>query len=219
MSRVSQSLIELLNNLPISLWGVSDISESNKFKTKYTSAISLAQGYSYTLDDYSSTNFNDFLLGQVKVKLEDNIDIIKKFLEEENIAYHIVSNIQEDPILSIGEFSQKFAALNAGLGWIGKNGLLITEEYGPRVRLFTILVDLDLPFNTSETLNGCGDCTICVKACPTKCLKGATWNSELDRGDIIDVFNCNDKNETRKGHICALCSIGKSIDNKNRLVK
>lgn len=113
MSRVSQSLIELLNNLPISLWGVSNITGLNQFKTKYTRAISLAQGYSYTLDDYSPTNFNNFLLGQVKLKLEDSIEIVRKFLEKENISYHIVSNIQRDPILSTVRIKMK--ALMCGL--------------------------------------------------------------------------------------------------------
>lgn len=222
MDKISQSLSQLLNNLPISLWGVSDITGLQQCDEKYTRAISLAQAYSYTLDDYSPTGFNDFLLGKVKGKLENNIEIISKFLDKENISYRIISNIQKDPILSIGEYSHKFAALRSGIGWIGKNGLLITKDYGPRVRLSTILLNLDLPFSNLQENNGCGDCNICVKSCPTKCLKGTTWQAGLKREEIIDVFKCKDKSETQKGHICGLClvacPIGKNTDTQNEKV-
>lgn len=205
MDKVCESVHDLLNNLSISLWGVSDISGLHIYNDKYTRAISLAQGYSYTLDDYSSTGFKEFLLGKVNRELENNINAIKDFLKEENISYYIVSNIQKDSVLLIGEFSHKFAAVRSGLGWIGKNGLLITKEYGPKVRLSTILLDLDLPFNNTQELNGCNGCNICVEICPTKCLKGAIWRAGLEREDLIDIFKCKDKNETKKTQICGLC--------------
>lgn len=207
MDKISQSLIQLLANIPISMWGISDITGFHHFNTTYNRTISLAQAYSYRLDDYSSTNFNDFLLGKVKSEIEKNIEIIKNFLEKENISYYIVSNRQKDPILSIGEFSHKFAAVQGGLGWIGKNGLVITKKYGPRVRLSTILVDLDLPFNHYEEKDGCGECNICVESCPTRCLYGDRSPNRLVRENVIDIFKCKDKNEKRKGHICGLCLV------------
>ncbi|MDP4147226.1 MAG: hypothetical protein Q8936_22580 [Bacillota bacterium] len=215
-------LIELLDKLPIPMYGISDISELPELKNKFTRAISLAQAYSYTLDDYSSTGFNDFLLGKVKGELEQSIEIIEQFLQKENIAYRTIGNVQKDPVLSIGEFSHKYAAVKSGLGWIGKNGLLITKKYGPRVRLSTILIDLELPYNNQDEYNGCKECNACVNICPTKCLKGTIWNSSLQREDIIDVFNCKDKNETRKEYMCGLClvacPIGKASSSDNKMI-
>jgi epoxyqueuosine reductase len=65
----------------------------------------------------------------------------------------------------------KTSAVKCGLGCQGKNTLLITPKYGPRVRLISVLttaeLDVDEPFK--EDL--CRDCQKCVDACPTKALE------------------------------------------------
>jgi len=65
----------------------------------------------------------------------------------------------------------KPAAVTAGLGYQGKNTLLVTPNFGPRVRLVSVLttakLDLDEPF--TEDL--CKECEKCVIACPTKALR------------------------------------------------
>jgi len=55
-------------------------------------------------------------------------------------------------------FQHKTAATRAGLGWIGKNGLLITPEFGPRVRLGTVLTDMELPYGKPVEESRCGEC-------------------------------------------------------------
>ncbi|SCZ11464.1 hypothetical protein SAMN03080606_04367, partial [Alkaliphilus peptidifermentans DSM 18978] len=134
--------------------------------------------------------------------IEDYIKYIEEFLEKKNIKYFTVSNVEKDPY---EVFSHKYAAVNAGLGWIGKNALFVSNDFGPRVRLATVLVDLDLPINRQPKYEGCKDCDICVRACPTKCLKGIKWKRGMMREDIVDIENCKDYFETRSNHICALC--------------
>jgi len=61
------------------------------------------------------------------------------------------------------DISHKMAATRAGLGWIGKTDLLISKDFGPRLRLVTILLDKDpgcvaKPIEKSK----CGNCSICV---------------------------------------------------------
>lgn len=202
MSNVSSKLIELLNSIPSLKWGISEITTKHELGKNYSLAISLLLPYAYSLDEYNSTKFYDFLIGRIKGEIEDYIRTIEMFLEKEKVKYYTVSNIQKDPY---EVYSHKFAAVNAGLGWIGKNALLVTNNYGPRVRLSTILVDLDLPISDKIKNKGCGDCNVCVIACPTKCLKGINWKLGLIREDLVDIEKCKDYYETRSNHICALC--------------
>lgn len=68
-------------------------------------------------------------------------------------------------------FSNKASAHLAGIGWLGKNNLLTTEEFGPRLTWATILTDMPLSEYAGKPMESlCEDCTICVKACPGKAI-------------------------------------------------
>jgi len=55
----------------------------------------------------------------------------------------------------------------AGLGWIGKNSLLISKEFGSYVFIGEIIIDLSLNYDTPFTGDFCGTCSRCIDACPT----------------------------------------------------
>lgn len=201
-------LIELLNKIDISIWGVSDITDLDVYNRKYIRAISIGQAYSCSLKTYTPTGFHDFLFRDIKGNIDSNISIIEEFLKKENIEYHVVTNFVPDRNKCIGEFSNKFAAVRSGLGWIGKNTLLITPEYGPHVRLSTIFVNIELPITKkSREFKGCGDCTICKDICPKKCIKGVNWREGLSREDLIDITECKDRLGNKGNSICALCLV------------
>lgn len=65
-----------------------------------------------------------------------------------------------------GPVQDKVWAQRAGLGWIAKNGNLITREYGSWVFLGEVLTNLELEPNRPHTEH-CGTCTRCIEACPT----------------------------------------------------
>lgn len=108
-----------------------------------------------------------------------------------------------------GIFSHRMAASLSGLGWIGKNSSLITREYGPRLRLVTILTDA--PLEVDEPFEGdlCGDCNKCVAACPSGAVVGNPWRAEdpLEKrfiGELCDVHLSRVRNTFGK-RICGKC--------------
>jgi epoxyqueuosine reductase len=75
---------------------------------------------------------------------------------------------------------EKALAVRAGLGWIGKNGLVIHPEYGSYFFLTEIFLDLDLPPDQPFSDELCGTCNRCVEHCPTSAiLPGRLINSNL----------------------------------------
>ena len=79
------------------------------------------------------------------------------------------AKMEKDPsyqTLLYGDVSLKQAAYKAGLGVFGKSSLLLTPQYGPRVHLHGFLTNAQLTPGKPLTEDLCGDCTICIKACP-----------------------------------------------------
>ena len=88
-------------------------------------------------------------------------------------------------------FSHKMAAHLAGLGWIGKSCLLITPQYGPRVRWTTVLTDYPFPRNGTPMDTICGNCEECVKACPIQAFTGRLFDEEEPRETRFDARKCD----------------------------
>jgi epoxyqueuosine reductase len=66
--------------------------------------------------------------------------------------------------------SHKKIAVAAGLGWIGRNNLLVNKKFGSQVRLVTILTNM--PLKTDKPAKtGCGSCYACVALCPAEAIK------------------------------------------------
>ena len=69
------------------------------------------------------------------------------------------------------------AATRPGLGWIGKSALLVTPEYGPAIRLASLLTYAPLVTGTPIQQSQCGDCTRCQDACPGGAISGPHWEA------------------------------------------
>lgn len=99
-----------------------------------------------------------------------------------------------------GHISHRTLGQAAGLGYIGRSGLLIHPDYGAQVRYVSILTDLEFePDNKSD--GSCGECQKCISACPAKAI------SETG----VDIRRCYEKLcefARIRGigqHICGVC--------------
>ncbi|RPI74581.1 MAG: epoxyqueuosine reductase [Desulfobacteraceae bacterium] len=93
----------------------------------------------------------------------------------------------------LGAISHKAIARLAGLGWQGKNLLLITPQFGSRIRLATILTSAPL-VNDTSIRNRCGSCTRCQEACPAQAIKGVgTRDHYQDREEAFFLDRCAEK--------------------------
>jgi epoxyqueuosine reductase len=92
--------------------------------------------------------------------------------------------------------------VEAGIGWIGRNNLLVHPRFGAQVRYNTVLTDMDLP--TDEPCgSGCGDCPACEAACPARAI--GTGPADFDHRGCFDLLT-QFKNKRNLGHhICGLC--------------
>jgi len=70
------------------------------------------------------------------------------------------------PTVDVAPVMEKAWAARAGLGWVGKNGCLITTDLGSWVVLATVLLDRELEPDAPHP-ERCGDCAACIPACPT----------------------------------------------------
>ena len=69
-----------------------------------------------------------------------------------------------------GPLSDRSYAAQAGLGWIGKNGMLIHEQDGSYFFIGTLLTALENDIAAATVADRCGACTRCLEACPTNAI-------------------------------------------------
>ncbi len=106
-------------------------------------------------------------------------------------------------------FNHKMAATSAGIGWIGKNGLLISPDFGPRLSLATVLTDAKLRPDTPAEQSLCGQCSLCVQHCPSQAITGAVWSRSQPFIELVRLSACRShkaaKRLTEGKPNCGLC--------------
>jgi epoxyqueuosine reductase QueG len=79
-----------------------------------------------------------------------------------------------------GHLSHKRVAQAAGIGWLGRNNLIIHPQHGARIRLVSILTDL--PLQTDKPGEGsCGTCRQCIPLCPARAIKEKVGEFDHER--------------------------------------
>jgi epoxyqueuosine reductase len=101
--------------------------------------------------------------------LKDRLNSIYSVLKESNPELERFVALDAQPIL------ERDLAFRAGLGWFGKNSMLIHQKEGSYFIIGSLLLNQKLNFETSKAdVDHCGQCTACIDACPTKAIDGET---------------------------------------------
>lgn len=212
MSLLIERKIRLIfSKYPGVIYGFTSISYSS-YANQYKSALVFAVPYGeqLTIKNYTEEKFEKGIQDARKV-LEEILLQIEEMLNEHKVKYYIPPVAQNNEEELVAPFSFKYAAVNAGLGWIGKNDVVITEKYGPRVRLSAILIDNPFVYGQRIVKSNCPDsCKKCVEICPYNALHDVKWDIGALRSDIIDYKLCNQKRSLYiekhgRKNACGLC--------------
>jgi len=92
----------------------------------------------------------------IKNKTNQLVDFIRQNMNSGNFVSYV----------DAGAVLEKYWAAKSGLGFVGKNSLLINKHYGSFCFISEILTDVELDYTPSVSDNPCANCNQCIKACP-----------------------------------------------------
>jgi epoxyqueuosine reductase len=177
-----------------------DISELSTKQTQgFSKAILfcmvLSRKFITDMRNNSQTDHDEF------VEKEHMTDVLADWLAAHihQKGYRAYSQSEENHIKS-GNYDEKTRssilphktiARIAGLGFIGKNNLLVTQDYGCAFSMCTVLTDAPISAESYPIVSSkCGECDICKKVCPAKAIHGNEWTLSGGREAVVDVFKC-----------------------------
>lgn len=129
--------------------------------------------------------------------------------------------LEHKAMVDTGALVDTAVARRSGIGFIGKNGLVISKEFGSYMYLGELITNLEIEPDEPVDYD-CGDCTRCLDACPTSCLIGdGTMNARRclsfqtqDKGMMDMEFRRKIKTVIYGCDICQICCpYNKGIDN------
>lgn len=223
---LNSKITKLLENELVDYVGFADLSTyqeeikifGGKIVEDYKYGISIGIALPNSIVDHLPNRFDQNIACEYKTHayniINDRLDLcaskIASYLNEKGyrtlpIAVAERTNINE----AIPTVSHKMIAHIAGLGWIGKNCLLITPEHGPRVRFVTALTNAPLKAINNPLEQRCNNCTECVKICSAQAIKGKNYQDRENREERLDFKKCqeyfNKMKEKYTWDVCGMC--------------
>lgn len=138
--------------------------------------------------------------------VKDKLDRLARGIEK------LTADFDYKGMVDTGTLVDTAVARRAGIGFIGKNGLVISKEFGSYMFLGELITNLDLEPDQPVDYD-CGDCNRCVVSCPTSCLRGdSTMNAKRclsfqtqDKGMMDVEFRKKIKTVIYGCDICQIC--------------
>lgn len=178
----------------VDITGLSE-KENKSYPTAILFGIVLPPDYVRKLNDSQETDVSEFSSGEEKVG--ELAELIAEELVKEGYAAYSQS---DHNIYATGYYEEsckttplphKTIAVLGGLGWIGKDNLLVTKEYGSAINLCSVLTDAPVKSISHIPMKSrCGACKICQTICPAKVIKGNIWKPGMAREELLDVYHC-----------------------------
>lgn len=197
-----------------SLFGVADLSKvktddfllDKELLDKFPYAISIAAALSKgVLEDIKDhpTQLYFHHYRQVNALLDRIGTQVANFIEKQGyLALPIAASQIIDWQNQRAHLSHKRIAVAAGLGWIGRNNLLVNKIYGSKIRLVTILTDMPLKVDKPVEDN-CGKCYACIQVCPAQAIKDTP--EEFDHLKCFEKLKEFQKKGYTSQYICGVC--------------
>jgi epoxyqueuosine reductase len=107
--------------------------------------------------------------------MRDRLRGFRRALRSAFPGVHDYGSVDAAPVM------EKVWATRAGLGYVGKNGCLITPRFGSWVVLAVVILDAEVDAYASPVDDRCGRCNLCVTACPT---------SAIEPRGVVDAVRC-----------------------------
>lgn len=193
--QLTKELKELLYRQGADLVGIGSMShiENCAFKTGIAVAVSLPRHVTIDLQTAPTEEYYH-LYYELNQKLNEIVTAGEVFLKHNGFeAYAQTTDRVKVDSDNISMLPHKTVAARAGLGWIGKNCLLVTPQYGSAIRISSLLTNAELEYDAPVCQSRCGACSLCVRSCPAQALKGTLWEAGMPRECIVDVEKCYKK--------------------------
>ena len=200
-------------NEGLDLFGVANISEiKNEFKISPKTLQNLDKAVCLGL------RLSQAILSEMEEKPTKlyfhHYKIINSFLDQ--VALKMGNIIQKKgysalaiPATQIIDWEKNTAHLShrrlgvlAGLGWIGRNNLLVNEKLGSQFRLVSILTDLPLKID-KPSKKDCGNCRLCVKICPCGAIQESS--ADFDYKKCFDQLKSFQAQRQVEQFVCGVC--------------
>ena len=150
-----------------------------QFQTGVSVAVALPGNVILDLRDGPTEEYYH-LYGTLNEKLNQIVTAGEAFLKAQ--GYEAYAQTTDRVVVNeenISPIPHKTVAARAGLGWIGKNCLLVTPQYGSAVRISSLLTNAPLSEEEPILKSRCGGCRACVEHCPAQALKGTLWEAGM----------------------------------------
>lgn len=143
-----------------------------------------------------SPYISDYALGKdYHFVIKNRLSTLLEYIQEKDSSVKGVCFTDSAPIL------ERRWAVEAGLGWIGKNGNLISPQFGSKLFIGELIITEAIEYDKPYSGSRCGNCTKCIDSCPTKaiqsdkvvdgskCLSYLTIEKRTDLDEGTDLFN------------------------------
>jgi epoxyqueuosine reductase len=203
----------LARSLGRDVFGVADISQIKKdflisarvlesLQFAVCAGVRLSRGVLEELE-HSPTRLYFHHYRSINALLDQTATRISHYIEQTgNLALPIPASQIVDWDKQSAHCSHKRIGALAGIGWIGRNNLLVTKKLGSQFRLVTVLTDMPLTSDAPHAFS-CGSCRVCIQACPCGAIKEQP--SEFDHMRCFAQLKEFQKQRLVDQYICGVC--------------
>jgi epoxyqueuosine reductase len=135
---------------------------------------------------------SDYLISRYAYGTDYHFVIKEKLRKLEEFIQNRIASHQCRVFTDSAPVLERAWAVKAGLGWIGKNSMLITPRNGSYFFIGEIITDLELAYDDASGGDYCGDCTRCIDACPTTAIGN---DRMIDSGKCISYLTIEKRGE------------------------